>query len=155
MNCEIKCNWGSGGKALGTFTIFNLKLVSAIFYQFSFLHQMIALWKLWKMLFISSEKLFSFSRYSNFHISLLPSFSSCQPLLKRWSKINLKVYYIINCLIKNLIRDFAWYHQKEKNYDIQTSSIDRVLNKEHFSWKIMQKIKASPGLLFNFDNNLK
>ena len=25
-------------------------------------------------------------------------------------------------------------------YDIETLSIDRVLNKEHFYWKIMQKI---------------
>ena len=33
--------------------------------NFLFLHQIIALQKLWKMLFISSKKLFSFSRYSN------------------------------------------------------------------------------------------
>ena len=49
-----------------------LKLASAIFYQ------MKALQKLWKMFFISSEKLFSFSRYSNFG---RPSFFPCQPLL--------------------------------------------------------------------------
>ena len=48
-----------------------------------FFHQMIALQKLWKMLFISSKKLFSFSRYSNFCISVLPSFSNCRPLLWR------------------------------------------------------------------------
>ena len=46
-------------------------------------HQMIALQKLWKMFFISSKKLFAFSRYSNFCISVFPSFSPCQPLLKR------------------------------------------------------------------------
>ena len=56
-----------------------LKLLSAIFIKF--FHQMIVLQKLWKMLFISSKKLFSFSRYSNFCISVLFFFSTCQPLL--------------------------------------------------------------------------
>ena len=47
----------------------NLKLVSAIFLiKFLFFHQMIALQKLWKMFFISSKKLFLFSRYSSFCI---------------------------------------------------------------------------------------
>ena len=43
-----------------------LKFVSAIFIKFLFFHQMIALQNLWKMFFISSKKLFSFSRYSDF-----------------------------------------------------------------------------------------
>ena len=43
--------------------------------NFCFFHQMIALQKLWKMLFISSKKLFSFSRYPNICI-----FSSSFPL---------------------------------------------------------------------------
>ena len=58
-----------------------LKLVSPIFIKFLFFHQMVALQKLWKMLFISSKKLFSFLRYSIFCISDLASFSTCQPLL--------------------------------------------------------------------------
>ena len=58
-----------------------LKLVSANFYQIFISHQMIALQNLRKMLFISPKKLFSFSRYSNFCISIFPSFSPCQPLL--------------------------------------------------------------------------
>ena len=58
-----------------------LKLVSAIFIKFVFFHQMIALQKLGKMLFISSKKLFSFLRYSNFCIFDLPFFSTCRPLL--------------------------------------------------------------------------
>ena len=56
-------------------------LVSTIFYQIFISHQMIALSKLWKMFFISFKKLFSFSRYSDFCISIFPSFSPCQPLL--------------------------------------------------------------------------
>ena len=51
--------------------------------NFLFFHQIIALQKLWKMLFISSKKLFSFSRYLFFCISVLPSFSTSQPLLSR------------------------------------------------------------------------
>ena len=58
-----------------------LKLVSAIFIKCFFFNQIVALQKLWKMLFISSKKLFSFSRYSIFCISVLPSFSTCRPLL--------------------------------------------------------------------------
>ena len=57
-----------------------LKLVSTIFIKFLFFYQMIALQKLWKMLFISSKKLFSFSRYSIFCISVLTS-STCWSLL--------------------------------------------------------------------------
>ena len=108
-----------------------LKLVSAIFYWIFFSHQMIALQKLWKMFIISSKKLFSFSRYSDFCISIFPSFSTCQPFFRGWSKINLKVFDIINCLNKNLITYFVWYLEKENSYDIEILSIDRVLNKEH------------------------
>ena len=61
--------------------ILYLKLVSAIFYQIFISHQMIAYQKLWKMFFISSKKFFSFLRYSNFCISVFPSFFPCQPLL--------------------------------------------------------------------------
>ena len=46
----------------------------------------------------------------------------------------------MNCLNKNLITHFVWYFVKEKRYDIETLSSDRVLNKEHLHWKIMQKI---------------
>ena len=47
------------------------------------LHHLIAVKKLRKMLFISSKKLSSFSKYSSFCISLFLSFFSCQPLLKK------------------------------------------------------------------------
>ena len=45
----------------------------------------------------------------------------------------------MNCLNKNLTH-FVWYLKKEKRYDIETLSVDRVLNKEHIYWKIMQKM---------------
>ena len=49
------------------------KLCPLFFIKFLFFHQMVGLQKLWKMCFISSKKLFSFLRYSNFCI-FLPSF---------------------------------------------------------------------------------
>ena len=64
-----------------------LKLVSAVFVKFSFFYQMIALQKLWKMLFISSKKLFSFSRYSNICISVLLFFLPVGHCFRGWSKI--------------------------------------------------------------------
>ena len=119
-----------------------LKFKACVCYFFSnfFFHQMIALQKLWKMFFISSKKLFSFSRCSNFCISIFSSFSLCQPF-RVWSEINLKVYDVINCLNKNLIIHFVWYLENEKRYDIETLPIDRILNKkEHFYGKIIQKM---------------
>ena len=59
----------------------SLKLASAIFYQIVIFQQMIALQKLWKMFFISSKKLFSFSRNTHFCFFVFPSFFPCQPLL--------------------------------------------------------------------------
>ena len=106
----------------------NLKLASAIFYQIFFSDRMIALQKLRKMFFISSKKLFLFSRYSDFCISVFSSFSPVSHCFRGWSKINLKVYDVINCLNKNLIIHFVWYIEKEERYYIKTLAIDRVLN---------------------------
>ena len=55
----------------------SLKLVSTTFYQIFIFHQIIAFRKLWKMFFILSKKLFSFSRYSNLSIFVFPSFFLC------------------------------------------------------------------------------
>ena len=92
------------------------------------------------MLFISSEKLFFFSRYSNFCISIFLSFFPVSHCFGGWSKINLKVYDVINGLNKNLIIYFVRYLEKGKRYDIETLSIDRVLNEKYFYEKIMQKM---------------
>ena len=73
---DLSNTWSKTLKAL-----FCLTLASAIFIKFSIFHQTIALWKLCKMFFISSKKLFSFSRYSNFCISVFPFFSPYQPML--------------------------------------------------------------------------
>ena len=73
------------------------------------------------------------------------------------SKINLKVYDVINCLRKNLITHFVWYLEKEKKYHVETLAIDTVLNKEHFYGKSCRKCvpNASPRPLFYFGKEPK
>ena len=63
-------------------------------------------------------------------------------------KINLKVYDFINCLNNNLITHFVLYLEKEKMYNIETLSIDRVIKKEHFYGKVMQKVGTKSQILF-------
>ena len=46
----------------------------------------------------------------------------------------------MNSLNKNLITHFVLYLEKEIRCDIETLSIDREFNKEHFYGKTMQKI---------------
>ena len=126
-------------KSPSNFFCLDLKLVSAIFYHVYIFHQSIALQKLWKMFFISSAKLFLFSRYSNFCIFVFHSSLPCSHCLRDWSKKSLKIYDVINGLSKDLITHFVWYHEKEIRCGIETLSIDRELNKEHFHGKIMHK----------------
>ena len=128
----------------------HLKLASAIFYQIFIFHQIIALQKLWRISFISSKKLFSFLRYSIFVFRSSPLFFPVSHCFRGWSKKNLEVYGVINCLNKSLTH-FAWHLEKEIRCDIETLTIDRVINKEHFYGETIQKMYTkSPILLFNF-----
>ena len=52
--------------------VLHLLHMCVIFYLFFIFHKMIALQKPWKMFFISSKKLFLFSRYSSFCIFVFP-----------------------------------------------------------------------------------
>ena len=98
--------------------------------------------------FKNYEKRFLFHLKSSFHSREIqffvflsfPLFLSVGHCFGGWSKINLKVQDVINCLNKNSITHFVWYSGKKKMYDIQTLSIDGVSDKEHFYWKIMQKM---------------
>ena len=117
---------------------------------------MIDLQKLWKTLFSYYKKLFSLLRYSNFCISVLASFSTCQPLFRGWSKINLKVHDMISCLNKNLITHFVWYLENEKRCDTETLSVEyqiKIIFKEKSCKNCAAK--ASPGLFYNLVNNTK
>ena len=85
----------------------------------------------------------SYFRSQDIQIFVFPSSPLFLPVslcFRGSSKISLKVSDVINCINKNLIRHFVWYLEKGKSYDIETLPIDRVLNKEIFYWKIMQKM---------------
>ena len=97
----------------------------------------------------------SSSRSRNIQIFVFPSsliFLPVSHCFRGCLKINVKVYDVINWLNKNWTTHFVWYLGKGKSYDIQTLSVDRVLNKEHFYGKSCRKCtpKASPRTLFNF-----
>ena len=119
---------------------FILKLVSTIFYHIFISHQMIALKKFEKCFLFHLKSSFR-SRDIRFFVFLsFPLFLPAGHCFGGWSKINLKVHDVINCLNKNLITHFVWYLEKEIRCDIETLPIDRELNKAHFYEKIIQKM---------------
>ena len=67
------------------------------------------------------------------------------------SKINIRVYVLINCVNKNLIAHFIWYLEKEKRSDIWTLPIDRELNKKYFYGKNVHqtRVPVSFSILVN------
>ena len=74
------------------------------------IEKLIALNKLLKMFFISSKKLFSFSGYSDFFISLFPSFYPCQPLLEKMiegKSLNLWRHQLAKQKSKNIMFDIS------------------------------------------------
>ena len=95
-----------------------------------------------------TEKCFLFHLKSSFHsrdvqIFVFLSFPLFLPVghcFGGWSKINLKVHDVINCLNKNSINNFVWYLQKEKRCDSETLAIDGISHKEQCYRKIMQKM---------------
>ena len=119
---------------------FVLRLVSAIFVKMVFFTK----WYSVK----NYEKCFLFHPKSSFHswdiqIFVFLSFPLFLPVghcFRGWSKINLKVYDILNRLNKNSVTHFAWYLEKEKKYDIETLSIDGISDKKYFYRKIMQEM---------------
>ena len=118
----------------------SLKFMSAIFYQIFSSHQMIALQKLCKCLLFHLKSSFRSRNIQIFVIPSSPLFSPVSHCFRGWWKINLKFYDVINCVNKNLITHFVLYLKKEKRCEIETLTIDRVLNKEHFYGKVMQKM---------------
>ena len=88
-------------------------------------------------------------------IQIFVFFLPVSHFLKAWSKINLKVCDIFNCLKKN----FVWYLEKKKKYDIETLAIDTVLIRNIFMEKSYRKCAPkelrSPRLLFYFGKQPK
>ena len=121
--------------------------------KFLSFHQMIALQKLWKMLFISSKSSFCSQDIQIFVFPSFPLFLSVGHCFRGWLKINPKIYDTINCPHKNSTTDFVWYLTKEKSMTLKLKSIDGVSNKEHFLWKKLCgkcAAKARPRPFYDF-----
>ena len=88
---------------------------------------------IWKAFFV-----IEIFKFSYFHLPLF--FFPVSHCVRGWFKKNLKVYDVILCLNKNLITLFVWYLEKGIRCDIETLSVDTVLNTEHFYGKIMHKM---------------
>ena len=88
------------------FSLKNSKLVSAIFLKKFIFDQMIALQKLWKRFFISSKKFFLSQDIQMFVFPSSPLFLPVSHCFRAWSKINLKLYDVINCLNDDVIINF-------------------------------------------------
>ena len=88
------------------------------------------------------ESSFRYRDIQFFAFPTSPQFFSVSHWLRKWFKINLKAHDVSICVTKNLITHFVWYLEKKKRYDSETLSIDRVLHKEHFHGKIMQKLST-------------
>ena len=102
---------------------------------------MIALQKLWKLFFISSKKLFSFSRSSNYCIPVFPLFLPVSHCVKN----------ITHCV---------WYLGKEKRYGIETflwqnhaENVHQKLVPESFSI-LVNNPKQPLHARSSFENNI-
>ena len=139
---EFDSEWGDVAIVVGDIYCLThiLKLVPAIFYQIYISHWMVALQKLWKIFLFHLKSSFRSRDIQIFVCLSSPLFLPVSHCFRDWSKINFKVYDIVNCITKNSITHFVWYLEKEKRYDMETLAIDRVLNKKHFHWKIMQNM---------------
>ena len=119
-----------------------------------------------KSLFLTKwQPLKNYEKYVLFHLkssfcswdiqifvySSSPLFFPVKHCFRSWFKKNLKVCDVINCWNNNLIKH-VWYLEKEIRCDIETLSIDRELNKEHFYGKnhaenVHQKLASDPFLI--------
>ena len=88
--------------------------MSTIFYQIFIFNQMIAIQKLCKMFLIQLKNFFHSQDFQNFVFPSSPLFLPVNQCFRDWSKINLKVYDVINCLNKNLIT-FCLISRERKN----------------------------------------
>ena len=102
---------------------------------FSFFHQMMTLKNYEKCFWFHLKSFFRSQDILVFVLFSLPYFPPVSHCLRRWSKIYLKVYDAISWLNKNLKTNIIWHLEAESRPDIETWSIDRVLNNEHLYGK--------------------
>ena len=84
------------------------------------------------------SKVFSFSRYLNFHHDFL---IMQRKLLDQKGKINFKIHDATNWLTNNCNTYIAQYITKYRRRDNKTRSVNRIQQEKYFSSKIMQKMR--------------
>ena len=104
----------------------------------------------------------SYFRYWDIQIFVFPPSPLFLPVshcLRTWSKINHKVYDVINCLNKNLITHFVGYLKMKKSMTLKLSPLDIYSIKYGiFSWKnhtenVHQKLVPDSSRLYFFFPN--
>ena len=81
-----------------------------------------------------------------------PLFSPVKHYFGAWSKINLKICDVINCLNKILITHFVWHHEKEKGMTLKLFPLIEYIKKGTFLWKshadnVLWKLVPYPFLI--------
>ena len=128
------------GRVLSSFlhiVIFFCAIFEACVCYFFIFHQMIACQKLLKCFLFHLKRSFHSWNIQIFVFLSSHIFLSIDHCFRERIEINLKVFDVISCLNKNLITHFIWYLEKGKRYDIETLSLYRLINKEHFHEKFM------------------
>ena len=88
------------------------------------------------MLFVSSQKLFSFSRYFNFCLDFL---GMQKKRFDQTDKVNFEIYDVTPWLTKNYKTHIAQYLTNQRQPDNEILSVNRTSQEIYFSLKIMQK----------------
>ena len=126
--------------------------MSAVFYQIFIFHQMIALQKLWECFLFHLKSSFRSRDIQVFIFPSSPLFLPVSHCFRGWSKINVKVYDVINCLIKNLNKRFClifWEGKKVWYWNVvhwQNIKSGTFLWKNHAE-NVHQKLVPDPFLI--------
>ena len=109
-----------------------------------FFASMIALQKWWKM-FISSLKLFSFSRYLNF----CRLFGHVEKTAWLKNKVNYEIHDV-TAWLTNYNTHISQYLPNQRQPDNKIWSVNRILQEKYFTSKIMQKMRQGDYSVTSF-----
>ena len=127
--------------------MYSLKLGSHLLKNFCVICFIESPVKVMKMIFISSQKLFSFSRYLSFYHEVL----AMQKKRLDWKdKVNFKVHDVTTLLTNNFDTRNAQYLTKQKQLNKETQSINRIQQEKYFFSKIMQKMRQGDQFQTSF-----
>ena len=99
------------------------------------------------MFFVSSKKLFSFSRYVTVCFDFLVMYKK---RLDQKGKVNSKMYDYTNQLTKNSNTHIAQYLTKERQQDHEIWSGNRIQKEKYFTSNIMSKMRQGDQFQISF-----